>query len=408
MDKRGVIYIVMSVFVVGLLMLLQYNRPKEINWYPSYVRTHKIPYGTIVLNDIILNLFGERAMLIQNTPFEFLGAHKDTEGTYLFIDENIKFGETELNRLLNWTAKGNSLFIASEYFEKDLLDTLHLEMGSMYSDFNGNNIQEHRLVHPKLKSKNAYPFEKDDYASYFRPTDSARTTVIGTVKINLENDSLNGKKPNVIKRNFGAGEIILSNFPKAFTNYFILKDENKDYTAGLLSYLDGSRNIYIDANYKSGKSVYTSPMHIFLNTKELKWAYYLVLIGAVIYIIFEGKRKQRAIAVVPPLKNQTLAFTRTIADMYYEKGEAKPIAEHKITNFLEYIRSRFYLGTVQREDEFYTNLASRSSHSVEEIENLFGFIEKLRNQETISNDELKALNESIEKFKKRAEVTQST
>ncbi len=402
MGKKGSIYIVIAVLTLALLMLLQYNTPKEVNWFPSYVSSHKIPYGTFVLNDIMQNSFGDKVQQINAPPFAFLTENTDELGTYFFVDRHIEFGETELNTMLDWVSDGNTLFIASEGFEQQLLDTLGLDTGNLYTDLDEERSYRHRLVHPKLSSGDGAIFRKDDYATYFKKIDTAKTIVIGSVA-SLSKDKAGGDNHfNVVKRKFGDGEIILSTFPKAFTNYFILKDENKDYTAGLLSYLDGSRNIYMDNNYKSGKSVYTSPMHIFLNTKELKWAYYLVLLGALIYIIFEGKRKQRAIPVVLPLKNQTLAFTRTIADMYYEKREAKPIAEHKIANFLEYIRSRFHLGTIQREEEFYMNLASRSGHGAEEIQRLFAFLEKLRNKETVSDYELRELNTSIEKFKKRA------
>ncbi|MGB6152133.1 MAG: DUF4350 domain-containing protein [Pricia sp.] len=404
MDKKGAIYIIIAIFTVTLLVLLQYNRPKKINWFPSYVSTHKIPYGTLVLDDIMKNLFGDRAIPVPITPFEFLSAHENTEGTYMFVNEEVNFGETDLNRLLEWTAEGNSLFIASNDFEEKLLDTLHLNWARLYGDLNNVRSLRYRLVHPDLKTNTGYLFNKEEYATYFMEYDTEKMTVIGTVQNVNESNTSKEEFYNVVKCQFGKGEVILSTFPKAFTNYFILKDDNKDYTAGLLSYLDSSGNIYMDMNYKSGKSVYTSPMHIFLNTEELKWAYYLVLIGAVIYIIFEGKRKQRAIPVVLPLKNQTLAFTRTIADMYYEKGEAKPIAEHKIGHFLDYIRSHFHLGTVQKEDEFYSNLAARSSHTVHEIERLFGFLEQLRNQDTVTNYELQELNTAIEKFKKKAKA----
>ncbi len=404
MGKKGSIYIVIAVGIVGLLLLLQYNKPKEVNWFPSYVSTHKIPYGTYVLNDIMHELFGEKTISVSVPPFDFLSAHKEVQGTYMFVNEDVKFGETELNSLLDWTSKGNSLFIASRDFEDQLLDTLHLNTASLYSGIENVRSHRHHLVHPKLETKDGYLFKKEDYVTYFMEYGTREMTIIGTVSNVNKSNTSKEKFNNVVKCKFGDGEIILSTFPKAFTNYFILKDNNKEYTAGLLSYLDGSRNIYVDSNYKSGKSVYTSPMHIFLSTKEFKWAYYLVLIGALIYIVFEGKRKQRAIPVVLPLKNQTLAFTRTIADMYYEKGKTKPIAEHKIVNFLEYIRSRFHLETMQREEEFYKNLASRSGHNVEEIERHFVFIEQLRNQETVTDDELKELNASIEKFKKRVKA----
>lgn len=402
MDKKGSIYIVIAVFIVGLLMLLQYNRPKDINWFPSYVSTHKMPYGTYVLGDIMKKLFSEKAKQINEPPFVFLTDTPDLQGSYFFVDRHIEFGEAELNAMLDWVSYGNTLFMASEGFEQQLLDTLGLDTGNLYIDLDEERSYRHRLVHPILSSGDGAIFQKDDYATYFKKIDTAKTIIVGSVASLSKNKAIENTYFNVVKRKFGDGEIILSCFPKAFTNYFILMDNNKAYTAGLLSYLDGSRNIYVDNNYKSGKSVYTSPMHIFLNTKELKWAYYLVLIGAVIYIVFEGKRKQRAIPVILPLNNQTLAFTRTIADMYYEKGETKPIAEHKIANFLEYIRSRFHLVTVQREEEFYSNLASRSSHSVKEIELLFKFLEQLRDQESVSDNTLKELNASIEKFKKRA------
>lgn len=143
-------------------------------------------------------------------------------------------------------------------------------------------------------------------------------------------------------------------------------------------------------------------MYIFLNTKEFKWAYYLVLFGALLYVVFEGKRKQRAIPVVMPLQNQTLAFTRTIADMYFEKGEQKSIIEHKIAYFLEYIRTHFYLNTLKQDDVFYQHLAMRSNHSKEEIIALFSYIDQLNASTEPTDDALKKLNSLIEKFKAKA------
>ena len=402
MVKKNRIYIVIAALTVVLLMLLQYNRPKEVNWYPSYVAEHKIPYGTFVLNDILNEFFGDNLQRVPDPPFVFLNEHSDATGTYVIINDRIEFGDTERDKLLAWTALGNTLFLAGQSFDYRFLDSLGLETSRVYTSLEEIGAYRHNLVNPSLHTKDGYAFKRDDYATYFEHGDSTAIKVIGTVA--TKNDSTPSKRslPDVIERKFGEGNIVLSSFPKAFTNYFILEDTNSGYTTGLLSYIDGSRNIYLDAHHKSGKSAYTSPMYIFLNTLELKWAYYLVLIGALLYVIFEGKRKQRAIPVIVPLKNQTLAFTRTIADMYYEKGEAKPVSEHMISNFLEYIRSRFQLGTVAREADFYRALASRSRHSEEEVQRLFAFIEKIRNQEYVSNPELEQLNGALEKFKKRA------
>ncbi|CAM4311971.1 DUF4350 domain-containing protein [Zobellia nedashkovskayae] len=404
MDKKGLKYIIIAVATVALLMVMQYNRPKEINWTNSYVAKHKIPYGTFVLNDVMQNLFKDKIQQVNIPPFEFLKENEDISGTYFFVNNNVSFGDTELASLLDWVDKGNTLFIASENYEEQLLDTLKINTASLFSGLDNIRSHKHRLVNPQLASKDGYFFNKEDYVTYFQEFKTDAMTILGTVT-NINNDNTDIKKEqvnNVVKTSFGKGEIILSTFPKAFTNYFILKDNNKQYTAGILSYLDDSRAIYMDNHYKSGKSVYTSPMYVFLNTKEFKWAYYLTLIGVVIYVFFEGKRKQRAIPVINPLKNQTLAFTRTIADMYFEKGERKQITEHKIAHFLEFVRSRFYMSTLNRDDAFYTNLAMRSNHSKEETKALFSLIEQLEAKDNLTDIELQKLNSAIENFKKKS------
>ncbi|NHF61312.1 DUF4350 domain-containing protein [Flavobacteriaceae bacterium TP-CH-4] len=400
MRKKGGVYILIAVLTLGLLLLLQYNQPKKLNWFPSFVAQHKIPYGSYVFNTLVEELF-PNTQQVTRPPYQYLNDHPDIKGTYFFANGSVAFAEAELNTLLEWTAEGNSLFIASSAFEPELLDTLGLDTQNLFMELNDDQGFGHRMVHPELHPEKEYPFLKDSYTPYFGEIDTSRTKILGMVK-DFSGTS-NQEYVNIVKQPFGKGTIILSTFPKAVTNYFILKNSNKDYTAGLLSYIDKKSTLYMDNYYKDGKAFYTSPMYIFLNNKALKWAYYLALIGALIYVLFEGKRKQRAIPIVRPLKNQTLAFTRTIADMYYEKQEQKPIAEHKIDYFLEYIRSHFYLGTIHREEDFYKNLASRSSHSVNEVKSLFEFFERLRNQQVVTDVELKKLNTSIEKFKKRAD-----
>ena len=402
MRKKGSIYLIIGVVTLVILMLFQYSKPKEINWFPSFVAQHKIPYGTYVLNDLMENKYKDNLIQITQPPFEALQSADSLRGTYFFVNNDVLFGKAELNSLLDWTSKGNTLFIASGSFDEQLQDTLNFETSALYADFGETPKQVHQLLNPNLKSNATYTFSKDDYAIYFSKIDTLNTTLIGQVDYPVEDGSDTQKHFNVIQQNFGKGTILLSAFPNAFTNYFILKDNNRDYTAGLLSYIDGDRPIYMDNHHKSGKSFYTSPMYIFLNNKELKWAYYIVLIGALVYVIFEGKRKQRAIPVIVPLKNQTLAFTRTIADMYFEKGEQKSITEHKIAYFLEYIRSHFYMDTIKQDDVFYRNLAARSNHSYEEVKDLFLYMEKLKKGSVITNADLIKLNTEIEKFKVKA------
>lgn len=398
MFKKGWIYIAIAFLTLLGIFVLEYNKTKDINWFPSYVSHHKIPYGTLVFNDLMENHFPNSIQQVQQPPFEFLMRNDTIEGTYLFVNQSVAFEEAELNTLLDWVDMGNTLFVASESFESTLLDTLNLELNSLYNTSELDPTFYHQLVNPKL-SNTPIAFKQDYYAETFGEIDTLQTVVLGEVYAESDSTETISKSINLIKQPFGNGEIILSSFPKAFTNYFILKDNNLEYTAGIMSYLNRDETIYMDNFHKSGKSFYTSPMYLFLNTKELKWAYYLILIGALVYVIFEGKRKQRAIPIVEPVKNQTLAFTRTIADMYFENGEQKLIAEHKIAYFLDYIRTKLHLPTQEWDETFFNNLASRSNVELEDVKALFSLMGRLQSKEKITNEELEKLNKNIEAFK---------
>ena len=403
MDKRVKIYSVLTALVVLLIIALEYNKPKKINWFPSYAKYHKIPYGTYVFYEQLERLFTkEKIMVLERPPFEVLGSKtKDKiNGTYLFLNETVEFDKAELGRLLEWTAKGNTLSIASSSISEKILDTLNLET-SVISNFNNfDNIYNLKLQNKAFNNKKQYTFKKANYLYHFSVIDSKKTKVIATISNVSKNVSITEEQfVNVIKQDFGQGEIILNLFPQAYTNYFILEEDNKNYTAGLLSYLNPNQPIYFDSYYKSGKKIALSPLNVFLKAKQLRWAYYIMLIGVLFYVIFDGKRKQRAIPVVKPLKNQTLEFTQTIANMYYESGNHTDIAQHKIQHFLEYIRVNLRLNTNTIDDAFIKNLASRSNNTIEDTKALFNTIDALYNTNNILKEALEKLNASIENYK---------
>ena len=141
-------------------------------------------------------------------------------------------------------------------------------------------------------------------------------------------------------------------------------------------------------------------MYIILNNKYLKWAWYTLLLTTVIWVLFEGKRKQRSIEIIKPLPNQTLDYTRTIAGMYLDKKDNRQIAIHQINHFMEYIRSTFILATDKKDQDFIEKLAAKSNISVLEIKNTIDFINTLKPKAVITEDELIQLNSYIENFKK--------
>ena len=125
-----------------------------------------------------------------------------------------------------------------------------------------------------------------------------------------------------------------------------------------------------------------------------------MLVGVLLWVIFEGRRKQRAIPVITPLPNQTLAFTKTIAGMYLDKQDHTSISRHQINHFLEYIRSHYKLPTQHTNEEFIIKLAAKSSNSLEDTRKLVNFMVFVRSNNYVTQDQITALNTQIEDFKK--------
>ncbi len=398
MNRRTKIYLTLFIICILGIVYAELSKPKQINWFASYSSYHKIPFGAYIFKDLLKSRF-DSVVSVDRPPYEYLQSD-DINGTYLFFNDGLSFGEAELELLLEWTSKGNTLIMASTNYDTNLLDTLRLKTSLVSISDNFQNEFNLVLTHPELRTTQQTTFDKATTLYHFSDLEPQQTKVVGVMdKPRKEIQTIEDSLINIVKKPFGQGQVILSTFPQAFTNYFILKGANKDYTAGLMSYIDPDKAVYLDAYYKSGKVFYTSPMYLFLNNPHLKWFYYLLLFGVVVYIIFEGKRKQRAIPVVEPLKNQTLDYTRTIANLYYERSTHSEMALLQIQHFFNHLRTELKLPTDEWNELLVQQVAEKSSNELEEVKALFQLIKHLKSKNSASKEELEELNKRIEQFK---------
>ncbi|MCH3884940.1 DUF4350 domain-containing protein [Tenacibaculum aquimarinum] len=398
MNKKVKIYIVLFIAIVGLLMYADATKVKPISWFPSYVAKHKMPYGTYVLRKELPIFFPNSTIKDINTaPYVFL-QDSTVSGTYFFLDGAINFGEDEFNELLKFVERGNDVFLSTSGSQ---IDTLGLKTSSL-STLELNEKHYVSLLNPAFSDKK-YSFDKPMPRIYFEEIDTMNTTTLGKITM-FDKDSIALKSGvNFIKHKFGKGNFYINTFPLAFTNYNILHQKNDAYVASVLSYLDSEKPILWDAYYKTGKDKITSPLNYILNSKSLKWAYYIALIGVLFFVFFKGKREQRNIPIITPLKNQTLAFTRTISNMYYEKSQHQKIANQKINYFLVWVRSKMNIPTDVLNQSFYKHLASRSNNTEEDTEKVFKKIAQIQQLNTVSKEQLIALNSLIETYKSKTQ-----
>jgi hypothetical protein len=288
---------------------------------------------------------------------------------------------------MRYVAEGNNVFISAFGIYGDLADSLNI---IMYEDFFEDSVAINFNL-PELKTESGYLYTKGNFSNYFEEFDTTMVQVLGE----------NGDgKVNFIRIKYGEGNFFLHTLPLAFTNYHLLNSENNEYVYKVLSHLPVQETFW-DDYYKDGNRYTASSLNYIISQQSLRWAYYIILASAVLFIFFYGRRRQRIIPVIPPLKNSTIEFVETIGNLYYQQKDYKNIAEKKITYFLDHIRNRYLIQTSNFDEETIKKISEKSLMAEGKIKSIFRNIEKIKSSAQISEDDLLNFNYQIEKFYER-------
>jgi len=395
MNRTLKIYVGILILLFVGIVVIEFSTPPPINWQKTYNETHKIPYGTFIFYEELETLFPKsKVQDIKVTPYEYFSDYYSwedssyfTTGTYMLIDGFTSIDYTSAQELLDFASVGNDIFISSNYFPEKLKDSLGFDTENDYT-FKGKG--EFSLTSPSFKN-DSITISKGLNNIYFSKIDTLYTTVLGHQKFE------DTTHVNFIKTSWGDGYFYLHAQPVAFTNYHLLKKDNKKYAASIMSYLSDD-TIYFDSRNKFGKELSDSPLRFIHSQPALRWAWYLALISTIIFMIFNAKRKQRIVKVVEPLKNTTVDFTKTIGNLYYETKDHDNLIEKKITYFLEYIRRVYYLDTQILDDKFVKNLSLKSGKDHIKVKKLINQIVHLKAKTSCNEGDLLRLNKAIEDF----------
>ena len=382
--------------LLAMLIFLEANQKDPVNWYPSYSITDKIPQGTFVFYESLEKV--AKVEQVNIPPFEFL-EDTTTTGTYFFLNASVGIDAAELNKLLKWVEKGNTAVISASYISYPLLDTLKITNDQKIRKNGLENIPQYNFANKDLRSEKYYEFNRDHTLEYFDSLNGKQQKVLGIAKVKDDNSVQNDSLANFVESKFGEGRFLLHSSPQAFTNYFLLEGENFEYAEKFLAYLDLQETIYWDNHYKNGKIIHTSPLYILLSNRYFKWAYYFVIIATILFIFFEGKRKQKSIPVVNPLRNQTYDYTRTIAGMYLDQKDYRTIAQKIRDQFFIFLQKEFKIN-VKEQKNYRQLIEQQTKISSEEIDLLFDQIKALEVKPSVTKKDIEALNRLIIQFKK--------
>jgi len=401
-------------FLAGAAIIFAACRQNERVLPPlneTYRKSDKQPFGGFIAYKEFRNLFSNRYIETVTDPFdkEWRSIRDFSDSSryslYFLITKNLVLNYTEVKAFIDYVKAGNDLFISADYVDSRLLENINCN-----TERTGEIDDETRGLMRQTKVSMYFgdDFKSPSYGYYYYPFlnalsgyDTAFARVLGVNEINM---------PDYIILFSGKGRIYLHVAPRIFSNYFLLTGENHKYLENVMSYLRSDpKNIYWDEYYKntnpnrrknnnSKANSDFSSLSVIQQHSSLLWAFWLTVIGLLLFIFFNIKRKQRAIDIVKPNINTTVSFVETVGQLYLQKKDNNHIAEKMITYFYEYIRNKYFLRTAVINDEFLNSLSGKSGLGKEKVQYLFALIEEVQSGEIVDDEKLMQLNSAIENF----------
>jgi hypothetical protein len=385
-DWKYILYIALA---IGAFLLLKLLSPKQHNWTVTYAAEDKNPFGGYAMNLLIRTVFPDGQLRHSYKTLYELKDSAQQGSNILVVASKFSPGDEDTEALLDHVYKGGNAFISTEYLNGKLADTLKLITEFPFGDvLSKNDSTTVHLIGTGFDTTRTYAFKAANIGTSIRNFDTTRTSIIAVNE---------HKEPVTIRMKWGEGNFIINSTPMIFTNIYLLADENSDFASKQLSYLPNAELIWTEY-YQRGRREISTPLRFVLLNEPLSWAYYITLISLAVFMVFEMKRRQRIIPVIPPLPNTTLEFVATIGDLYYQNGDHKNIAEKKVNYFLEQVRSKYALATNQLDREFAAALSRKAGKGDKEMQELVQLIVQTKNSPGLSTEALIDLNAKLEAF----------
>lgn len=222
------------------------------------------------------------------------------------------------------------------------------------------------------------------------------------------------RQTNFISIAVGQGRLYLHLTPLALTNYSLLNKDHMLYARELFQHL-GKGKVYWgednrtyapnrDPNQPNSSTPSEGPMEFILSEPSLRSAWYTLLFGSILYMIFGVKRKQRVIPIAESMQNTSIEYAEVISQLFMEQEDHKKLVDLKMEIFKSNLREKYNIklpATLDEEnDEFFKLVSIKTGASQELIKEIFLRYKAFIKNIIVETPEMLAFNQRIEEFYK--------
>jgi hypothetical protein len=309
---------------------------------------------------------------------------------YILVTDSLLVTKQDVADMISYAESGNDLFLALHSPDSLLFAKLGLSMPRVYAD---KHVEQH-FINPAFASDTIFSRDSIFGGSWFNVMDTSRTTILGTDEYH---------RPNLVKIKVDKGNFIVSLMPTTLINFFLMHKNNMKCLEKEMSYTEYSvNNVYWDEYYKyltiRRSDGDFNEWQVLMRYPAMRWALILAILLMLIYILFEGKRRQRIIPDKAVLANNSLEFVNALGQLYYNQHDNVNLARKIIQQWLEFIRNRYYLSTSYLNDGFINTLSHKSGVPLGTVKVIIEQIHEIQLAEQISDESLKVFYKNIQAF----------
>lgn len=382
MNKTFKIYALIFIVIMVILALLEVNKKEVVDWRKNFDVNEKSPFGLFVFNQEVKDLFKNNLKIIDVTAYDYYNQNKKEAHNILVIESDIDIQSWK--KILDEVSKGSDAMLIMSKMPKEISDSIGFYDSQI--SFEYNNVL--KLTDKKYQNDfiKLDKFPSGRGFSYIKP---------GVEALGKTVEAENTDQVNFIKTKFGKGSIYVHCEPLFLTNYYLLKPGgNTKYTQGVFSYMDNRETLwFVEANTKESRFF----MRFILGNPALKYAWWLLLSGLILFIFFNAKRKQRIVPIIEPLKNTSVDFVKSIGNLYLQEGDFHDMMAKKAQYFLNKIRLDLLIDTQNLDDEFAKKLQLKTGKSSDIINEAIVLIKKAQDPyASVMKEDLARMNKLLD------------
>ncbi|HNB49771.1 MAG TPA: hypothetical protein PK332_10435 [Chitinophagales bacterium] len=424
--KYFLVFVAVIIVIIAYFLLRDYNE----KWNLNFDKTKKNAYGTYITYEILKHNNDSNFIEINNSVIStFRTLDKNKKYNYVFINYANFYDSATIDTICKFVENGNTAFLAVEdiYYSRILSDSIleqqyHLRTNTdLFSESDtivkDKNSARFNFINPSLQNKDGYCYYvRDEYDTiqyafnHFEANPDSEWTATNNKEKELllfGNKTVNHITNNFISLKHGKGNFIILLSAIPFTNYFMRKQEGLEYAEKVFAHLPNNTIIWDNVSQYEKEEINDdrindsryneSALYFILNNRSLRWAWYLCLLGVLIYVIFQAKRRQNIIPLIETKQNTSLQYVQTIGQLYYQDKAHQEIAKEMKLQFLNFLRNKYNCKTNEIDKVFMQQIAIKSNIDKEKIASIFNHF---NNIETVNTTQLHQLNTALEYFYK--------